>query len=248
MAVQDQQKDALLNARPTRRRRVGWLWCVLGGVVCLMTGGVVAVTPAIVQGQSSSTHRASSGVFGASELPLQASYALPASEHAGSEALESAEARARSESVAKPGMNPPARAYHLTERELRRRIEQVESGQLAAPPDSPTHASQRGDVVFGPPAIVVENERMVVRPSAPSAGLEVDERSAPSGKLVLDLRSGDACVIEAPVSGAGLMVDGTYLPPGQSRMVGTGSTVQVTTHTGIHIRPVVGPLRISGAG
>ena len=244
MAVQDQRQDALLNPRPARHRLVWWL-----GVLSL--GGIFLAGSSVwLIGSASFVPRSTlSGVEEVGSYSHEVQQKVSASFQPQTESVARSLPELQNSFLKHQDGSQAIRATSfLSEQELRRRIADVEAGVLGESAEPLPPNITAGDIRGGAPLIEVLSERLVIRPESPVAGVEIDSRLVPSGRLGLDLYAGEVCLVEAPLSGPGLIIDGSFLAPGQSQIVGTGSVVQVQDHTILHIRPLAGPLHPSGAG
>lgn len=251
MAVPYQHQDPVLKSDPSapfaRNRRRGW-WLLTGVAIGFGASGTgVWIT---MEWSTASARRASQPASQRDVHVSAVGMESSAPEWAGGMVISTANANSQQPSPSQSGPSI-GRAQMLDERTLRERIAAVNDGRMTSGQSEwyPKAAQvAQPEVRLGIPAIEVRGDHLVIRPGGVSIGLDLAQGALPSGRLWLDLRSDEACLVEAPMTGSGLLVDGRYLAPGVSCLAGPGTLIDVGQASAIHIRPVHGPVRPTGSG
>ena len=140
-----------------------------------------------------------------------------------------------------PGFPPhvlPGDAYD-PER-VRARIAAVQRGDLfgdhTTPPGVDSQSS-RQDRRAGPSAIAAEGNLVTIHVQHLTAALTLDPVALQKSTAVLAFPPDEMYRLEAPINGAGIMINDQFVPPGGFTIIGTGSVIHLSGATDIHLRP-----------
>lgn len=235
MALQDQRQDAVLKKS---YRLVVLLLAISGGGAGL---GFLVFTSTVRW-----IFLPSSGSKGITEVDRGSSSSLPLSGIQSTTRLTEPDelnspVLRLSTPVISPGLPPHSLPGDAYDSELiRARIAAVQRGKLfgdymrlAGVGDQPPHAERRA----GPPAIAAEGNLVTIHVQHLTAALTLDPVVLQKSTAILAFPPDEMYRLEAPINGAGVMVNDQYIPPGGSTLIGTGAVIHLSEATDIHLRP-----------
>lgn len=235
MAFQDQRQDAVLKKS---YRLVVLLLAMSGG--CAGLGFLVFTSTAGWVSHPSSSSKVVTDVVGGSppSLPLRNRQSVTGI--TGSEEHDSPALRLSTPAIS-PGLPPhPPLGDAYNPELIRARIAAVQRGEflgdrtsLPGVGNQSPHADRRA----GPPAIAAEGNLVTIHVQHLTAALTLDPVALQKSTAILAFPPGEMYRLEAPINGAGVMVNDQYVPPGGFTLIGTGTVIRLGEATDIHLRP-----------